>query len=135
MFDIDKLMTDESLEVEGVWVNLGDGAEMLIARENNEEYTDFLQGLVAANRALIDQNDKASRKVQQDLINQTYARHVLKGVKNFRFRGVVYNSGENFDSKVALEMLKVKDFFKKVQGYAQQFDLYRKKGEEEAVGN
>ncbi len=138
MFDFESFESDLDLEVGGVWVPIGEGAEILVAREGNEKYQDFLQGLVAANRALLDGNDKASRTLQKNLLVRAYAKHILLGARGIRLKidGKVIDLNEtNFNEQIATFMLKNKDFMSKVQGYAQQFEVFRKKGEEEALGN
>lgn len=130
--DIEKLIADSDKEVNGVWVPIGDGGEILVAREGNEEYEDYLHNLATANRAAIDQNDKASRKLQRELVRRAYAHTILKGIRGIKRGGVEIT---NFDTKVAMELLSIPDFFKKVQSYAQQFDLYQKQGEDAAVKN
>jgi hypothetical protein len=130
--DIESLMTDSTLESEGVWVPIGNGGKIRVAREGNEAYQDYLHGLVTANRASIDQNDKASRKLQKDLLVRAYAYTVLKDVEGIRFKGQEITK---YTPTIGLELLAIPDFFKKVQGYAQQFELYQKKAEDAAVGN
>jgi len=131
MYDIANLITDSATEVEGVWVPMGSG-EIKVAREGNEEYQDYLMGLVNANRALLDQNDKAARKVQRDLMIRAYAKTILKDVRNIQFKGKPI---EKYTVDLGIELLTIKDFFNKVQAYAQQFEAYQKKAEEEAVKN
>ena len=135
MFDFSQMLTDHTLETTGTWVPFTDESRLLIARQGNDEYTDLLQGMVTANRALIDQNDKASRRKQQEILEEVYAKTILKSVDGIMFEGVAVTP-ENYTPAIGLKMFRAsKDFFKKVQGYAQQADLYRRKAEDEAVGN
>lgn len=130
--DIENLITDSTLETEGVWVPIGNGGSIKVAREGNEAYQDYLHGLVTANRAAIDQNDKASRKLQKDLLVRAYAYTVLKDIKGIKRGGEELGP---YTPSLGLELLAIPDFFKKVQGYAQQMDLYQRKAEDDAVGN
>lgn len=129
--DISSLVTDKTLEVEGVWFPIGDG-ELLIAREGNEEYTDYLNGLVNANRAAIDGTDKASRDRQKALLIRAYAYTILKDVRNVKYKGELITK---YTPTLGIELLSIPDFFKKVQGYAQQMESYQTKAEEALVGN
>lgn len=131
-FEINSLVTDSAKEVQGVWCALGGDAEIKVAREGNESYQDYLHNLVTANRAALDQDDKSSRDLQRKLLVRAYAYHILKDVKGLTKDGAPI---ENYTPEVGIELLSIPDFFKKVQGYATQFNLYQKKAEEEAVKN
>ena len=130
--DIESLMTDSAKESEGVWVPIGGDAEIKEAREGNEHYQDYLHGLVTANRAALDQNDKASRDLQRKLLIRAYAHTILKDVRGLKRGGKPI---EAYTTAIGVELLTIPDFFKKVQGYAQQFELYQQKAEEAALGN
>lgn len=129
--DIELFQTNQAKEVEGVWFPLGGGAEVLVAREGNDAYNDYLNGLVNANRALIDGTDKAARKAQKDLLIRAYAHTVLKGWKGLTSKG----EDIPFSKDKALELLQIPDFFKKIQGMAQQMEAYQDKAEEDLLKN
>lgn len=131
-FEINSLVTDSAKEEGGVWCALGSDAEILVAREGNQAYQDYLHNLVTANRAAIDQDDKASRELQRKLFIRAYAHHILKDVKGITRGGQLI---EKYTPEIGIELLSIPDFFKKVQGYATQFNLYQKKAEDEAVKN
>lgn len=130
--DIESLVTDPALESEGVWVPIGNGGHIKVAREGNEAYQDYLHGLVTANRAAIDQDDSASRKLQKQLLARAYAYHILKDVKGIKRGGVEITS---YTPAIGIELLSIPDFMKKVQDYAKQMQLFQKKAEDAAVGN
>lgn len=130
--DIESLVTDTSKEVEGVWVPIGGDARIKVAREGNEQYEDYLRGLVTANRAAIDADDKQARALQKKLIIRAYAHTILRDVEGLKRGGQLI---EGYTPEIGIELLSIPDFFKKVQGYAQQFSLYQKQAEEAAVKN
>jgi hypothetical protein len=100
--DIESLMTDSAKESEGVWVPIGGDAEIKEAREGNEHYQDYLHGLVTANRAALDQNDKASRDLQRKLLIRAYAHTILKDVRGLKRGGKPI---EAYTTAIGVELL------------------------------
>lgn len=146
--NFDSFVTDQKAEVEGKWVPLGYGAELKIAREGNDAYSDDLRKEYNKNRALLDQNDSQAVKISEEIAQRLYARHILKGwkgmtqtVRDEDGRPVRDDDGNILEEEVpysyenALERLRNKDFFEKVRSFAKSFEVFHKSVEDEVVKN
>lgn len=122
--------TDEEKEVNGVWNEIGDGAELLIARSGNRAHSRKLSQLFDRHARALDQKNEASEKLSEQIIIDATAEHVLLGWKKIKFKGVeLPYSIEN-----AKKLLAVKDFRALVSKLAGDIERYRVQQEAE-LGN
>ena len=77
MFHIASLRTDEKLEVEGVVRQLGGGAFIKVARENNDNYVREITDLVEANRELLDSGTPEAQELDKQLVIEAMAKTIL----------------------------------------------------------
>lgn len=113
--------TDPDLEKNGVWVNLGHGLEVLVARMGNSRYQSLLDALLKPHQRQIQRNTM-DRDVLNDIILQAVSKAVLLDWK-----------GANADGKplayspdVGLAYLrKYKDFREDVLFAAGQMETFR----------
>jgi len=128
--------TDETLENNGTWFEIGSGSSILVARAGNRAYSKFLSKEVERNRKVLDLNDDASDAKSDEIMIDVMAETILlgwktkvgdeeKAVVNFKKAELPY-SKEN-----AKKLLVLKDFRKLVAEKAGDTDSFRLKLEEE----
>lgn len=125
--------TDESLENEGAWVNLGGGIEICVARTNNANYRKLLNKKLAPIRKEVAAGDVDTEDFNR-IITEVMSKTILvnwRGIKDDK-------SGKEipYSQEKALEFLtKLKDFRERVSDIAQDMTNYRAASVEEAEGN
>ena len=121
--------TDENLENNGSWQDIGDGTRLLVARGGNRRYVKLLTKLVEQNKRVLDLNDEAADAKSDDIMSQVLAETILLGWENVKYKGKdLPYSLEN--AKLVMGM---KDFRKLVAKLADSEDAY-KFAEEQAQG-
>lgn len=73
--------TDRALETDGKWFDVGDGCELLIARDNNPAYRTELRRLMRPHTAAARAETLEAKDIDP-LITKAMAQHILKGWKN-----------------------------------------------------
>lgn len=129
--DIFKNFTsDAALEVEGRWVHISRDAEVLVARSGNDRFAKKMKELVQKNNLDLSDESEENVKLLEELIIEAMSEAILLDWKGMT-RG-----GEPFPySKAhAVEVLRLKDFRKKINEIADNAAAYRAK-EEKAQGN
>lgn len=125
-FDVfEEFATDEALEENGTWFELGKGAALLIARSGNRAYGKALAKAVEKNRVALDFEDEAADKLSDEIMVDVLARTILLGFRNLSFQG----KPAEYSLEKAKEMLAVKDFRKRVIAYSDNFEAYKVKQE------
>jgi hypothetical protein len=112
--------TDSKLENEGKWFPLSKTARVLVARSGNEKYTEMLRAKLK--EAQLDgMPEKEANAVAEELVIDVLATTVL-----LKWEGLTY---QGKPAPVSVEMAKVfltvKDFRKKISGFADNFDAFR----------
>lgn len=132
MLDIFKsFATDETAELEGKWIKLGDEAEILVARAGNKRYSKLLTQEYQKNKRLLDKKDDAAEELSVTIMVDAMARTLLVGWKNLSFKGTpLAYSVDN-----AKLLLSVKDFRELVLGHASAAETFRVEDEAEAAKN
>lgn len=116
------MITDEKAELEGVWVPYESGAELLLARYNNEEAQKIRIERYRENKAAIDAGGELGEKLAMDSEIEAMSQAVLKG-----WKGLVDEKGNEveFSVETAKTYLTLsKDFRKDVQILSSQRDKY-----------
>ena len=132
--------TDEKLENEGVWKDIGQGTELLVARTGNRAYGNELTKLVEANKDVLDErkDDKptpAADAMSDSIMVDVLAATVLRGWRTKRPDGtyvgdLLYRKKPlSYSVENAKLLLSHKDFRQKVVGIATEIDNYRVKEE------
>lgn len=122
-----KYATDESLENNGTWREIGGGAELLVARAGNKAYAKLLTKLVEQNRKVLDLGDDVADAKSDEIMVEVLAKTVLLGWKGVQFKGK--DLEHSFDN--AKMLLKIKDFRRVVVGLSEEIDFFRAKEEAE----
>lgn len=78
--------TDKAKEVEGIWVEMGDGAEVLVARIYNKNHNEAIKRLTNKNKTL-SRNRKLTEEMILDLTCQGFAEAVLLDWKGMKENG------------------------------------------------
>lgn len=129
---ISAFRTDENLEVEGVWVDIGDGGKVKVARLGNPNHRKVSQALGRPHQAQIRAN-RLRPEVAEKLGIQATAQAILldwEGITDDDGKPVPYSQGK------ALDLLtEFKDFRDLVLEIAGEMETFREQEIEESVGN
>lgn len=123
--------TDESKEEAGVWVEIGEDAEILVARAGNKKYGKMIAKEYEKHKKLLDLKNDASEAKSEEIMIEVLAKTILLGWKNISFKG----EDLPYSLENAKMLLAVKDFRKLVAGYADDTEQYKAQVEEEVAGN
>jgi len=134
MLDIfESYATDSKLEVEGTWRKVQGGAELLIARAQNQKYVNLLAKLWRENEQLLDRKNadgtehpEATAKSEEIMI-EVMANTVLLGWKNVSYK----RQPLNYSVENAAMLLKHRDFRQLVASLSSEIDAYRLQLEDE----
>jgi hypothetical protein len=124
--------TDTKKEQDGVWIDLGDGGSMKIARMGNPDYIKEFQKITKPHRQAI-RRGTLSEEVSQDLLVQAMAKHIL-----LDWKGLKYNDGADIPYSVeeAKKMLSsLKDFRDYVTEMANAAENFKEEVDQEAEKN
>jgi hypothetical protein len=131
--DLNEFETSESLELDGVWVDIGDkdGTQLLVARIGNSSFNNALRAKMKPFRNLI-QRDKMPVESQEKIMTEVMSECILLDWKNLKYNGKVVK----YSQKKALELLtSIKDFRELVTEIANSMETFRLQEEEEDVKN
>ena len=131
--DFENFLTNYQHENEGVWVQIGKDAHIKVARASdaNEAYTSALRSKYKDHRYDLEQEDDSARQLENQILVDLYADHILKDVRGIRKGGVEIE----YTPKVGRELLQNKDFFARVRQHATNFEHFKQKAEDDAVKN
>lgn len=119
--------TDESLENNGTWFDIGAEGRVLVARAGNRKYSKMLSKEVERNRKVLDLNDDASDAKSDEIMIDVMAETILLGWEKLSFQKVECP----YSIANAKKLLGLKDFRKLVAEKAGDTDAFRIKLEEE----
>lgn len=131
--DLSTFETDRQLEVDGVWVDIGDedGTQLLIARIGNPNYNRLIRARLKPHKNLL-QRDAMPIEMQEKILNEVLAETVLLGWKNLMYKGKKIN----YSSARALEMINnISDFRELVMELANSMETFRVVEAEEDAKN
>lgn len=137
---LDSFKTDQSKEVEGMWVDAGSGLQLKIARINNPKYESYLQSIGRPIRHKI-QRGSANNSEIEDIAKRAMAKYVLLDWHNLQddSEGTITgqpHSDVQYSEERALKILReYREFFFLVQDMASDAEMFRQDYEEEAKGN
>jgi hypothetical protein len=119
--------TDESKEENGSWFDLGSGARVLVARAGNRNYGKALTRYVDEARLVLDKGDEAADKKSDEIMVAVIAETILKGWENISYKGKQFA----YSIENAKTLLSHKEFRKQIASFADDFEAYKLKLEEE----
>lgn len=120
--------TNDTLENDGTWMELGD-AKFLIARSGNKKYIRKLTKAVDRHKKLLDRKDDASDKLSDDIMIGVMAETILLGWEGVEYMG----KPMSYSVDNAKTLLAHKDFRRQIMELAEDFDAF-KAVEEKAAG-
>lgn len=127
--DIFDLATDETAEVEGRWLPFGDGS-VRVARAGNEKYLRTVAALMDEAAIDLSKADPDTESRANEILVQATAKAILKDWKGLSFqKAPIEYSLEN-----AVKLLKVREFRRRIEAMAADFNNFRLQAEE-AQGN
>lgn len=119
--------TDETLEENGTWFQIGGGARLLVARSGNRKYAKLLTKEVERNKKALDLNDDAADKLSEEIMISVLAETILLGWEDISFKGEVLE----YNVANAKKLLAVKDFRKAIAQFADDVSAFKFKETEE----
>mgnify|MGYP000942096634 FL=1 len=119
--------TDETLEENGTWFQIGGGARVLVARSGNRKYGKMLTKEVERNKKALDLNDDAADKLSEEIMISVLAETILLGWEDISFKGEVLE----YNVANAKKLLAVKDFRKAIAQFADDVSAFKFKETEE----
>jgi hypothetical protein len=122
--------TDEKKEIEGAWFPLSKTAKVLVARSGNENYVHMLRKKLEASGIDLQGTTKEDEQAAEKVFIDVMASTILLGWEGLEFQGPpIPYSTEN-----ARTLLGVKEFRRKISGFADNFEAFKVKVEKD-LGN
>ena len=76
-FNLDEIILDQDLSVDGVWVDFYNGSRLKIASSDNPKYKAALSKLARQHRLQLDDANDESSELIQDITADAMSKHVL----------------------------------------------------------
>lgn len=113
--------SDETLENNGAWQDIGGDSKLLVARAGNRKYAKLLTKLVEKNKRVLDGDDDAADAKSDEIMVQVIAETLLLG-----WEGITYKGKElPYSIANAKLVLGMKEFRKVVAKLAEDQDAYK----------
>lgn len=133
MASITDFQSDTNAELNGVWIPIHDGLELLIARADNINFTQKLRDLGSPHKTAVRMRNM-DLKVAADLAKKAMASTILLGWKNLteadQKTPIVYSEQKAFDL-----LTENTDFFELVFELSRDRANFVRRENEEALGN
>lgn len=125
---ISAFKTDRTRETQGVWVPIGDGARLLIARLNNEHYKQVFLNVSRPFKTQV-RTGTINEEQAEEILRECYSKAILLG-----WDGLQDDEGNDipYSQEKAYELLGIADFRALVEDLASTRELYRKEDLEQA---
>ena len=131
--DLRSYKTDLTVSEEGVWVDMGEGCSLLIARKGNQKFAKRLKSLIKPYQRQIDMNTMAD-----DLANKLLAEAMAYGIL-LDWKGLKLDGKEiKYSEKAAAELLNdptLIDFRNAVDQLSEDREAFRQESIEAAEKN
>lgn len=131
--DLASFKTNLTAEIEGVWVEIGEGCELLIARLGNKEFRKFMKSASKPYRSMM-RNDQLPDDVAEKLMVKALAATILLDWKELKLGGKKLKYSKEECERV-LGDEEFKDFRDLVVEIAQARETFRFEEIEAAAGN
>lgn len=127
--------SDENVEVDGAWIDLGDGAKVKVARWGNPNHEKVIERLRRPYRSMIRSGRDLPKQVSDRIATESLAEAILLG-----WEGLLDRKGKAipYSKENALNLLSdpaLKDFRETISSIALQAETFRKESLETAAGN
>lgn len=117
--------TDETLENNGTWFDIGGDARILVGRAGNRKYGKTLTKAVERNRKTLDLGNDAADEKSEEIMISVMAESILLGWEGIKFKGEALE----YSLENAKMLLAIKDFRKLVAEKADDTESFRIKQE------
>ncbi|CTQ45771.1 hypothetical protein [Roseibium aggregatum] len=129
--DIGKFRTNKEAEIEGAWVDIGDGCKVKVARANNSEYTKKMQKLSKPHAAQA-RAGNLGEELATEILCEAMAETILLDWEGLKDGGKVVP----YSTNAAFEILRdVPDFRSFIFDLASEAAVFRNEINEDAKGN
>ena len=123
--------TDKAKEEEGVWIQMGDGAEVRVARLGNKQYMEAIRRLSTKHKVAA-RNNKLSEEVTLDVTVNAFAEAILLEWKGFKEN----NKALPYTRENAVRLLKeYPDFREDIAAIAANMENFKREQEEATAKN
>lgn len=119
--------SDEKAELEGQWFPLSKTAKVLVARSGNTNYVAALRKTLEKNQMDLNSGGPEAEQLAEQALIDVMSSTILLGWEDLSFQG----KSVSYSVEMAKTMLRVKDFRKKVSGFADSFEAFRVKADVE----
>lgn len=123
--------TDRKAEEEGVWINLGDGARIKVARSSNKRYRELIRRLLKPHRAAM-RSDNLPDETMEAIVIEATAEALLLDWQGIEFDGALLPYSVENAKKV---LAALPDFRDAVATYAGEMATFRAQAEQAELGN
>lgn len=131
---ISQFTTDKDKTLDGVWVEVGAGMKIKVARLNNTRYKTCLRGLSKPHVVQLRQNNEAAAQLAEALTREAYAKCILLGWENLLDADGI--TVIPYSEAKALKLLTDhQDFYDIVESLASEQQLFAEDAEAESEGN
>lgn len=119
----EEFATDETLENEGTYFEIGKGTKLLIARSGNRRFAKALAAAVQKHDKVLSQNDEAAEKLSDQIMVDVLAETILLGWENVNYRGKPLD----YSVANAKMLLAHKEFRRRVSVLSEDVSAYKAK--------
>lgn len=123
--------TNSTLENEGVWIELGDGASIKVARVGNKENKAILKKLIAPHK-MAARNDKLADEIWDKITVESMAATILLDWKGIEDDGKPLPYTKENATRLLTDY---KDFREQVASFSSELALFQSNSEAAAIKN
>lgn len=123
--------TNSTLENEGVWIELGDGASIKVARMGNKENKAILKKLIAPHK-MAARNDKLADEIWDKITVESMAATILLDWKGIEDDGKPLPYTKENATRLLTDY---KDFREQVASFSSELALFQSNSEAAAIKN
>jgi hypothetical protein len=123
---------DEKAELEGRWVEYGDGVSFLVARSGNSKYNRLLSSQYKRNKVALEAKGAAAEALSDALMVEVMAKTIL-----LDWKGELTLKGEKLEYNLenAKRVLAFKDFRRYISSLSEDFESFKAEQEEDEAKN
>lgn len=119
--------TDSKLENEGKWFPIGKKSRVKVARTGNDHYNAEFKRLLEQHQMELNDGGPEAERLANEILLKVQAKTILVDWEGLSFQG----KDVAYSVEMAKTMLGVKDFRKRILAWADSFEEFRVKDEEQ----
>ena len=128
-FDFEDFMTDDVLEVEGVWRPFGPNARIKLARWENANHERLMRKKAMAEKEVLEAQDDLSADAVKRITIEVMAHTIITGWEGIKLKGELLP----YSTANALQLLQNNTFRQKIKGMCDNIDHYKIKAIDDGV--